>query len=252
MTSARTALSTQTLIGLLNMDSLQRESAVARFLEDIQGRGPSVLIGGYAVAAYGPPRFSIDVDLVLPQSMFGPMRRWLAAEGFSPKLTMGSEKDADSLRKLRAQRGDVSSDLYFGGVRARESGAEVTYRWLGDRPRSMRLRLRTLTTHNEVRIVRPEALWVLKLLAGRSQDLSDLFAIREQAIEADEVSSMLGSLASPKLRLAIDRVSKLLESPVLYRDSLSRWGLGSPELPRNRAEWASFKQRALALLNLCR
>ncbi|MGA7860321.1 MAG: nucleotidyl transferase AbiEii/AbiGii toxin family protein [Thermoplasmata archaeon] len=234
------------------MDPAKRESEVARFLEDIQGTGPSVLIGGYAVAAYGPPRFSVDIDLALPQSLFEPIRRWLAAEGFSPKLTMGSERSADSLRKLRAQRGDVSSDLYFGGVRARESGAEVPFRWLGDRPRSMRLRLRTLTTRGDVRVARPEALWVLKLLAGRPQDLSDLFAIRQQAIETYEVSSMLASLNSPKLRLTVDRVSKLLESPALYRDSLSRWELGSPELPQHRAEWTTFRQRVLALLNSCR
>jgi nucleotidyltransferase AbiEii toxin of type IV toxin-antitoxin system len=231
------------------MDPVQRESEVARFLEAVQERGPSVLIGGYAVAAYGPPRFSVDVDLILPQSLFVPIHRWLVGEGFSSKLTMGTEKDSDSLRKLRAQKGEVSSDLYFGGVRARESGAEVSYGWLCDRPRSMRLRLRTLTTRVEVRVVRPEALWVLKLLAGRSQDLSDLFAIRKQAIKKEEVSSMLASLANPKLRSTIDRVSVLVESPELYRDSLSRWGLGSPELPRNRAEWTSFKQLALALLS---
>lgn len=239
----------QTPIGLLKMDPIQRESEVARFLADLQEKGPSVLIGGYAVAAYGPPRFSVDVDLVLPQSLFGPVRRWLAAEGYSPKLTMGSERDAESLRKLRAKRGDVSSDLYFGGVRSRESGAEVPYRWLEDRSRSMRIRLRTLTTHEDVRVVRPEALWVLKLLAGRSQDLSDLFAIREQAIDEGEVSRMLAALASPKLRLTRDRATKLLESPALYRDSLSRWGLGSPDLKQNHAAWTSFQQRALALLN---
>jgi hypothetical protein len=234
------------------MDPAKRESEVARFLEGIQGRVPSVLIGGYAVAAYGPPRFSVDVDLILPQSALGPTRRWLATEGFSDKLTMGSESNAGSLRKLRARRGDVSSDLYFGGVRARESGAEVPFQWLADRPRSMRLRLRTLTTRGEVRIVRPEALWVLKLLAGRSQDLSDLFAIRDQAIESSEVLSMLASLTAPQLLTTVDRVSKLLESPGLYRDSLSRWGLGSPGLPRNRTAWKAFVQRTRAFLTVGR
>jgi hypothetical protein len=234
------------------MDPIQRESEVAQFLENLQRTGPSVLIGGYAVAAYGPPRFSVDVDLVLPQSSFGPTRRWLAAEGFSPRLTMGSEKDAGPLRKLRAKRGEVSSDLYFGGVGARESGTEVPYGWLEDRSRLMRLRLRTLTTQGNVRVVRPEALWVLKLLAGRPQDLSDLFAIHEQAIDESEVSTMLAALASPKLQLAFERLSSLLNSPALYRDSLSRWGLGSPELRQNRAAWASFEKRALTLLNSVR
>ncbi len=234
------------------MDPAKRESEVVRFLEDIQGAGPSVLIGGYAVAAYGPPRFSVDVDLVFPQSSFGPIRRRLAAEGFSAKLTRGSESSAESLRKLRANRGDVSTDLYFGGVQARESGAEIPFRWLEDRSRSIRLRLRTLTTSGGVRVVRPEGLWVLKLVAGRPQDLSDLFAIHEQAINGDEISSMLTSLNSPRLRATADRVSKLLDSPILYADSLSRWALGSPELPKNRAAWTAFKERALALLRSIR
>ena len=231
------------------MDPVQRESDVANFLETIQGRADSVLIGGYAVSAYGPPRFSADVDIVLAQSEFGPVRRWLSEEGFSARISMGSEIDPDALRKLRAVRGDVSSDLYFGGVRARESGAEVPYDWLEERPRSMRLRLRTLTTRKEIRVVRPEALWVLKLIAGRSQDISDLFAIREQPISADDVTGMLASLATPSLQSTFDRVSRLLESSVLYSDSLSRWGLGSPDLPRNRAEWRAFKERAATFLS---
>jgi hypothetical protein len=191
----------------------------------------------------------VDVDLVFPHSSFDTIYRWLSPEGYSPKLTLGSESNTRSFRKLRAHKEDVSSDSYFGGVRTRESGAEVPYQWLGDRPRSLRLRLRPLITSEEVRVVRPEGLWVLKLLAGRSQDLSDLFAIRKQAVNMDEISDMLASLDSPKLMAALDRVSTRLESPSLYADSLSRWGLGSPQLPRNRAEWASFKKQTLALLS---
>jgi hypothetical protein len=41
------------------MDPVQREGEVVRFFETFGPVAQSVLIGGYAVAAYGPPRFSM-------------------------------------------------------------------------------------------------------------------------------------------------------------------------------------------------
>jgi len=230
------------------MDPVQREGEVVRFMGAFGTLSRSVLIGGYAVAAYGPPRFSVDVDLVLPQSSFESVNRWLASEGFSSRLTLGSSTDSESLRKLRVLRGAVSSDLYFGGIRARESGAEVPYEWINERSRKLRLRLRTSTTPDSVRVARPEAVWLLKLLAGRTQDLSDLFAIDQEPIDDREISAMLASLPRAGLQRTTRRISLLLESADLYRDSLSRWSLGSPEMPQNKRHWSRFKARITTLL----
>jgi hypothetical protein len=192
----------------------------------------------------------VAVDLDFPHSSFDTLYRWLSSEGPSPKLTLGSECSTRSLRKLRAHREGVNSDLYFGGVRARESGAEVPYQRRRDRPRSLRLRLRSLmTSAADVRVVRPGGLWAHKLLEGRSLVLPDLVATRKPAVNMDEISVMIASLNNPKLLAVLDRVSTRLESPSLCADSLSRRGLRNPQFPRNRAEWASLRKQTLALPN---
>lgn len=231
------------------MDPGLREAEVVRLLEGLQAAGPSVLIGGYAIAAYGPPRFSVDVDLALPGPSLEQIRRWLRDQGYSTKLTLGASSVSEASRKLLATRGGVSADLFFGGVRARESGVEISYTWLSDRYRVKRLVLRTLVTSYSVRVVRPEALWVLKLVAGRSQDLSDLFAIRREPLDDHEVSVMMTSIGGSGHRTHLDGVSRRLNSTTLYHDSLSRWGLGSPSLVSNQQAWSEFRDRALAMLS---
>src|SRR5271170_2288332 len=230
------------------MDPGLREAEVVRLVDGIQTAAPSVLIGGYAVAAYGPPRFSVDVDLVFPATSLEPTRQWILGQGFSARLTMSPSSASDSMSKLLVKKRDATADLFFGGVRARESGAEIPYAWLSVRHRKKRLQLRTLTTPNPIRVVRPEALWVLKLMAGRSQDLSDLFSIRREPFDDREVSEMLASLADVGHRSHIGNVARKLRSAALYRDSLSRWGLDSPSLRSNNRDWNAFRDRALTLL----
>jgi hypothetical protein len=230
------------------MDPIRREAEVVRFLDEIQQVEGSILIGGYADAAYGPPRFSVDVDLVLPDSSYRATRRFLTDRKFGVKLTMGSEDESSALRKLRAKSGEVTSDLFFGGVRARESGARVLYEWLAQKHRSIRLRLRAHSTPRSIRVIRPEGLWVLKLLAGRHQDLSDLYAVRREPIDVDEVSAMLAALPEQQFGSIAANISEKLREPELYRDSLSRWGLGSPSLTQNVRSWSEFVNRILIML----
>lgn len=115
-----------------NVDADARESEATDFLDSIPWDSGALLIGGYAISAYGTPRFSDDVDLVLPFDQRSRVETWLRSGGFRQKLTFGSRELVESLPKLRIERGMVSGDLYFGGVQARGSGARVRYDWLGE------------------------------------------------------------------------------------------------------------------------
>jgi hypothetical protein len=231
------------------MDLDAREAEAARFLDEFPWETGAVLIGGYAVAAYGPPRFSADVDLVLPRGQLVPVEAWLDRGGFRHKMTFGSRESPGGHVKLRVGKGTVSGDLYFGGVRDRESGAEIQYDWLAEGAQERILRLRTSSTTHPVRLVRPEGLWVLKLVAGRSQDLSDLFAIREEPVEGPAVGAQLASLGQEALRISWGRLDGGMRSEKEYRDTLSRWTMGSPDSPRNRGEWARFREKVTAIFS---
>ena len=62
-------------------DQATRESAVIALLEEWPWKlGPTV-IGGYAIAAYGAPRYSDDVDFVIPEDARGASEAWLRENG---------------------------------------------------------------------------------------------------------------------------------------------------------------------------
>jgi hypothetical protein len=65
-----------------------REPAVLSLLDRWQWRLGGVIIGGYAAIAYGPPRYSNDIDIVIPKTAVPPLRTWLRSEGL--KLTKRS------------------------------------------------------------------------------------------------------------------------------------------------------------------
>lgn len=102
---------------------VEREAAAIGFLDRWPWNEGGCLIGGYAVAAYSMPRFSQDVDLVLPRSQRASSLAWLETAGFRlrpPKGVHTTFKDAATL--LNDQ---LSIDLMFGVVKDRESGASI-------------------------------------------------------------------------------------------------------------------------------
>ena len=232
----------------LRVDPAARESQVIGFLDAFPREIAPILVGGYAVAAYGPPRFSEDVDLALPAKSLERTESWLKDTGVKSRKTLEVRQAAGTVSKLLISKGLVAGDLYFGGLRARESGAVIDYDWIAKRPTSQRLRLTTGTTNLPFPIARLEALWVLKLLAGRPQDVTDLFVMSEWPVDSSEVRSKLEGLENAQVRASLRKVEARLASDQEYHDSLSRRGLGSPRDTRNLNLWRKFKLQAMSYL----
>jgi hypothetical protein len=225
-----------------------RERWAIEFLERLPEGFRGILVGGYAVLAYGPPRFSVDVDLVLATNLKPKLEAWLKEEGLSYRTTFSADYPPERISKLRVEGDRVSGDLYFGGLRSRGSGAFVDYDWISLRPRSIPLNLTSGSVRSPVPVARPEALWVLKLLAGRSQDITDLFAISGEKVSGSEVLEKFGSLNDAATRQELERVIRRIRSGADYVDALSRRGLGSPKLPRNVRSWQAFVAKATKLV----
>ena len=88
-------------------------------------------------------------------------------------------------------------------------------------------------TLHRIPVARPEALWLLKLQAGRDLDLTDLFAISGEPVDLTEVREEFERLGTRTLVDKLQMVIARLDDRKLYADSLSRRGLGSPESLRN-------------------
>jgi len=221
------------------ISQIEREAAAIDLLDRWPWSEGGCLIGGYAVAAYSKPRFSQDVDLVLPDSRRGSSIAWLESEGFTLRPARRGHPAFKAAATLL--RGDFSIDIMFGSVRDRESGASIKEEWVSARSQLTRLDLLTGTTRNRIPVARPAALWVLKLVAGRDQDLSDLFAISGEPFELSEVRDELEREMIPALRAKLARIPARLATPKIYSDALAARAMGKRDAPQNTQAWARFR-----------
>lgn len=202
-----------------------RERAVTSLLESWP-RDPSVvLIGGYATAAYGPPRYSDDIDFVLRESSRLRIERWLRSKGFDEVTRKGRPARQPFLDAPRFVKPPISLDLLIGRVRDREARVDVGADWILDRPRRIELDLLSGRVGAASYVARPEALWGLKLQAGRPQDLTDLFAMSDEPVRTTEVSTLFRGLMTDSLREKLGKVRVRLGDRKLYSDARSRLAL---------------------------
>lgn len=194
----------------------EREKVVLETLQKIP-RANAVLIGGYAVNAYVPPRFSIDCDLVVlgdPSKMESALR----AEGFV-KTEKGEVPYGSYVRYDRKKEG-VSFDLLVNAVQDRESGIVFEAK-LFERFSKVRTTVgRVNTIRIELRIADPEMLFAMKFVAGRRQDARDLFMLAGNDLTWDAVAGILNQKCTPELiRKRAETVKKIVGGEH-YRASL--------------------------------
>jgi Nucleotidyl transferase AbiEii toxin, Type IV TA system len=217
-----------------------REQMVLALLDRWPWNLGGVIIGGYATLAYGPPRYSDDVDVVIPILAAPHVREWLRSEGLTvSKRSVPNPENFDG-QVERYKQSPITLDLLTDAVRDRDAKVDIPERWISKD--AVRQRLVTISgrTTIEVPIARPAALWALKLQAGRPRDLSDLFAISETPFNPGEVESLFRTVTSKSLVAKLTTVRLKVRSPHLYEDSLSRRQLGKPSEPANRRKWGRF------------
>ncbi|MCI4352681.1 MAG: hypothetical protein L3K14_04755 [Thermoplasmata archaeon] len=223
------------------IDPDEREQEIAELLAEWPADLGGVLIGGYAVAAYGRPRYSNDIDVLASnQSRIGWVR-WLKKKRRRRERTyVGPRGEGHRVEVQVWHLGAVSLGLMTGGVRDRESHVVIPESWLLRNPNTVRLELLSGRVDSPVKVVRLEGLWAMKLLAGRPQDLTDLFGIMAQPVNLVEVRELFNALELPVLRRRLNSTLKWTQEPKSYVDSLSRLRQGGTQLPENRTAWERF------------
>ena len=228
------------------INPISREQAVIALLDAWPWEFETTLIGGYALAAYGAARYSDDIDFVLPAASKKPIEDWLREREFVEAKRKGATSRQTFEGATRLERNEITIDLLDGFVRDREAGVDVPEAWIALRPRRVRLDLLSGSVRTRVRVARPEALWALKLQAGRDQDITDLFAIRNEPVKVSEVRSLFESLKSDGLASKLRKVESKLGTPKLYNDSRSRLGLKDTEA--SQVMWRTFRDRVREML----
>ena len=230
------------------VDAAARERAVLTLLDEWPWDAGGVLIGGYAISAYGAPRYSMDLDVVIPAESALAIRSWLRKVGFvltshavpNPKNYEGQVE--------RFLSKEVTLDLLAGAVRDREAMVDIPEKWISKNCRRTVLEILSGKTSHPIPIARPEALWALKLQSGRDLDLTDLFVISDQPADLGEVRQLFEQLATDSLSRKLQRVRSKLRERRLFVDSLSRRQLGSPDSPQNAKRWERFVSRVESIV----
>jgi hypothetical protein len=149
-----------------------------------------VLIGGYAVNAYVPPRFSIDCDLVVLGSS-SKLESLLREDGFR-KVAEGDVSYGGYVR-YEMEKIKVSFDLLKSSVVDRETGIvfedELFKKYSAERTTVGR----SVPTRITMRIVDPELLFAMKFVSGRRQDVRDMFMLAGADLNWDLVSKLVSA-----------------------------------------------------------
>ena len=149
-----------------------REALILHVLEELSR--DVILVGGYAVNAYVPPRFSIDCDLVVLKGVAG-IEKVLVKNGFE-ETERGEVPQGEYIRFVHKKEA-VSFDLLVHAVLDRDSkvvfeGSLFT--------RYSRERI-TVGRANPIRIsmkiADPELLFAMKFVSARRQDIRDIFML---------------------------------------------------------------------------
>lgn len=222
----------------MRIDPELRERASINVIDTWPWKLGGALIGGYAVSSYGKPRYSDDLDIVIPHGIYSQVHSWLDREGFSlDKSTIPNPQNYEG-QVYRYSRDTVTVDILSGAVRDRDARVDIPATWVLKEPRIRRLVLLKGRTVREIPVARLEALWGLKLQSGRDTDLTDLFVLSQLKFDEKEVKQLFAELTCESLSAKLSEVRKKARQKKIYEDSMS--GLEMKRTDRSRRDWERF------------
>jgi hypothetical protein len=193
-----------------------REQIALEILEKIPKQNV-VLVGGYAVNAYVPPRFSIDCDLVV-LGKTGTIEAVLKDNGFE-QTESGDIPYGNYMRYLRKKE-MVSFDLLVNSVLDRNSGISFGADLFKKYSRNRTTVGRGTPIRISLKIADPELLFTMKFVTGRKQDIRDIFMLSGEPIDVGTVKEIILEKCSKKIiKERIELIRNSIRSTD-YRDSL--------------------------------
>lgn len=176
-----------------------------------------VLIGGYAVNAYVPPRFSIDCDLVVLGSS-SKLDRLLRQDGF--KKTAEGDVSYGGYVRYEIETSKVSFDLLEDSVVDRDTRISFEGELFRKHSAERTTVGRSILTRIKMKIVDPELLFAMKFVSARRQDVRDMFMLAGASLNWDLVTDLLWAKCDREL---IEKRTRAIRRDVEsrnFRDSL--------------------------------
>ncbi len=135
------------------------------------------------------------------------MREWLVNHDFEKESGSVPNPQNYTGRVFRYVNDIVTVDVLAGAVRDGDAQVDIPAHWILKNKNNKRLVLLSGRTTNNIPVVRLDALWALRLQAGRDRDLSDLFSMFALPINEKEIKQMFNDLWCEKLEEKLLKVS---------------------------------------------
>ena len=193
-----------------------RERVILETLKKIPKKDV-VLIGGYAVNAYVPPRFSIDCDLVVLDNL-KKIKNILIKNGFEETIA----SDAPYKKFYRFERKDIKSafDLLIDFVTDRSTGIRIPAKMIKKYSKTRTTVGRANPIRIRLRLANPEMLFIMKFLSCRKQDIRDIFMLSNLKLDVDFITKNLTRMTPEKIiKTRIQKVEDMITKKT-FRDSL--------------------------------
>ena len=109
-------------------DFSDREKECFTFLKLIPKEKKYVIIGDYAVSSFGFPRFSVDLDIAIPENELFFFKELISKNGY--EFVIGKDDLAYSGKFERYTKDLVSIDLLINGVQSRQTGYHYSFQYI--------------------------------------------------------------------------------------------------------------------------
>jgi len=218
------------------MEQLQlREKEIFETLKKIK-KCKFVVIGGYAVNAYTFPRFSVDCDIVIKDKKELEKIEELLFELEYQKVKNNNETPYDGkferYEKEISQNFKVSIDVLVEEVLDRQTNAKFSADWVFENSALKSLKGKTISEQLELRIIKIDALFVMKFLSCRLTDIRDIFLlissikgvewIKKELSERydlkDRLSKVLNQITSKQFKDGLQGVFGLVDNKLFERN----------------------------------
>jgi hypothetical protein len=186
-------------------DFSSREKECFTFLKQIPKEKKYVIIGGYAVSSFGFPRFSVDLDITIPETELPFFKKLISDNGY--EFTIGKEDLTYSGKFERYGKDLVSIDLLINGVQSRQTGYHYSFQYIFKNSQIRETSGWDQTNRANVRIAKKEMLIALKIHSMRMADIRDIIMLCYEIPDIQIICSHFKN--SPKEKI-IEHINELL------------------------------------------
>jgi hypothetical protein len=207
----------------------RRERTVLETISHLPASG-FVLIGGYAVNAYVPPRFSGDCDLVVLSGMTA-IEELLLRNQFVRKEEGEAPYGVGTYLRYWKEEEKAGFDLLQGSVLDNRTGilfeSALFEKYSAERVTNGKMDVRII----KLRVVDPELLFAMKFVPVRRADVRDMFMLSGKDLNWDLVIEHIANKCGRVIiEASLDRIKSIVEATG-YRDDInSTFG----RIPNNR------------------